>query len=322
MEDMHCNWPKLIGFSNHLATFSNLWQQGKLPQVILLVGRAGLGKSHLASQLAAIPFCESHTACGSCANCKFIAFHRHRDVLHIDLNDQSIKIAQAQSVQNHLESFASSPNGSRIAVLVDVDRLTEQALNRLLKTFEEPASHNLIIMTTSRLKVISSTLLSRTIKWHVSPPTIEELMVWIKSLNFKQLESYGKNELSALIMSCGQAPGKIIDLLNNKVETFNKVDLALSNLLLGPKTHDIIDLAEKLARECKLTTSELANHSEQVLNRFYWQKLLGASSLHVTPAACRRRRQVLSQIKRVAGHQQIVLNSQLASEAIGLCGIT
>lgn len=72
----------LIG---HLAARSRLSQairRGKLPQVLLLTGPAGVGKQRLALWLAQLALCElpKEEPCGTCRACRLVAGLAHPDV--------------------------------------------------------------------------------------------------------------------------------------------------------------------------------------------------------------------------------------------------
>ena len=74
--------PPLIG---HLAARKRLSQairRGKLPQVLLLTGPAGVGKQRLALWLAQLAMCEepSDEPCGGCRACRLVAGLGHPDV--------------------------------------------------------------------------------------------------------------------------------------------------------------------------------------------------------------------------------------------------
>ena len=67
------------------------------------------------------------------------AGRRLLEYLVVDAEEASLKLSTAQTVQKHLASFASaSGNGMRCVGVVDCERFTDQAANRLLKLLEEP----------------------------------------------------------------------------------------------------------------------------------------------------------------------------------------
>ena len=108
---------------------------GKIPHVLLLSGREGLGKSLFAHGIAASFFCRTGNACGECDQCTAVMAESHPEVFSLDTEGAVIKVEDAILVQQHLELHSQA--SYRIVIISDIDLLTQQASNRLLKTLEE-----------------------------------------------------------------------------------------------------------------------------------------------------------------------------------------
>lgn len=80
-------------------------------------------------------------------------------------------------VRGFISSFQSSPlvASRRIGVLYNIEQLSIQGLNALLKTLEEPPLSCIIFLTTNDLRFVPETIISRTAKIYVPPLSHEEL---------------------------------------------------------------------------------------------------------------------------------------------------
>ncbi len=74
--------PPLIGHREARSRLSRAFTGGKLPQVLLLTGPAGVGKQRLALWLAQLAFCEQQQEepCGACRGCRLVAGLSHPDL--------------------------------------------------------------------------------------------------------------------------------------------------------------------------------------------------------------------------------------------------
>ena len=308
----------LIGFDQILDRCTDLIQGRAMPQVNLFVGREGTGKSFFIRRLIAIAACESLTGCGHCPSCRNLANDHHRDVWIVDTQGKLIKQAAADDAIEHLASFpvaAGHTQRPRILAIMDVDRLTDQALNTLLKTVEEPPPYSLILMSTSRVRLVRPTLLSRAIRWRLPPPRIPELQSWLTDLGRSDDDP---EWLSRWIKKQGRSPAKLLATLDQDDGRAQKVAAGCQQLLEAKNVASALEISEHIARELKATAAEITGEAEQALNRIYWQNTLGPVDNNDKPGSWRMRRHVLRQLRQTANHRQITLNAQLTAEAIGM----
>ena len=143
--------------------------QGNLPHALLIHGPVGAGKSSFAEQLLQRLCCEQYTAmppdevaCRVCPACQQFAADSHPDITRLSAKEgeNSIKI---DAVRHMIDWLQVTPQyaGFKVALLSDADLLTRGAANSLLKTLEEPASSDLIILTTSSPAELPVTVRSR-----------------------------------------------------------------------------------------------------------------------------------------------------------------
>jgi hypothetical protein len=189
----------LRGLEGAKLAVEKLLSTGTETHAVLFYGAAGAGKRSLAALLAqgwlcsraeGLPRAEGLRAegggsdgdggdglpgCGECRNCLSLARGNHPDILRIQPIGPSslIKIGHflyrpnPPKEEEHilaLEIFLrSAPLVSRrkVVVIEDAHRMNSDSANAFLKTLEEPPPFARIVMTTSSLRQLPATILSR-----------------------------------------------------------------------------------------------------------------------------------------------------------------
>jgi DNA polymerase-3 subunit delta' len=147
-----------------LERFDLLESAGKLAHAYLFVGPRGSGKAQTALEIAKLIQCEArnkHQSCGVCSSCIKFASGNHPDVHTIERQDSEfIKIEQVRDLldQIRLRPFLGR---KKIFIIKDVEFLTEEGGNALLKTLEEPSVNSLLLLTTSVAERVLETIKSR-----------------------------------------------------------------------------------------------------------------------------------------------------------------
>ena len=146
-----------------MLRFSRLAANHRLAHAYLLVGPADCGKTQTALSLAQLVNCESetHQPCGECAACRKIASGNHPDV-HVTGNDEmdSIKIEDIRFLLSRAHLMAYEAR-TKVFIIRNIELMTSEAANALLKTLEEPAANTLMILTTSVPEANLDTIKSR-----------------------------------------------------------------------------------------------------------------------------------------------------------------
>jgi DNA polymerase III subunit delta' len=145
---------------------------GRVPHAYLFTGPDGIGKEMLATRLAAMLLCERPAevpapteeawldACGQCEDCTLMASNNHPDFhriyrtlnrLHPDRDVQKRKatVLGVDVIRHFLiERVGLHPGRGRAKVflIIEADRLNNEAQNALLKTLEEPPGHSYLIL--------------------------------------------------------------------------------------------------------------------------------------------------------------------------------
>ena len=154
-------WQGLEGHDDVVDRFRKTLRRGRLASTYLFVGTAGVGKRTFALRLAQSLLCsqvpdEELTYCGECESCHLAAAGTHPDLLMAQLPEGKstlpIELFIGDREHRHqaglCHHFSLRPflGNRRIAIIDDVDHLSQESANCLLKTLEEPPPDSLLIL--------------------------------------------------------------------------------------------------------------------------------------------------------------------------------
>jgi DNA polymerase-3 subunit delta' len=167
-------------------------------QAYLITGKEQLGKSALALDFIKLLQCdeadgaenktEKKMPCGKCRSCLALEKKSHPDVLIIKpeqseskgiKKERAIGIKEIRKLQHQLGLY-SYCSLYKIGLILEAEKMTQEAANALLKTLEEPSGKAVIILTTQSENFILPTIVSRcqVLKLlSVSQKEIEEFLI-------------------------------------------------------------------------------------------------------------------------------------------------
>jgi len=212
------NQTKLFGLDKYINELIRLENLDKLPNIILLSGQKGLGKSTLAYHF--INYVLSKNEDYNYDKNRFVIDPENRsfktilnksntNLTSIDINDDKkfIDIAQIRELISNLKK--SSLNDKPRFVLIDnIEFLNINSVNSLLKVIEEP-SHNVYFILINNNKRIIRTLLSRCINFKISLSHEESLEIAQSLIGTNLDESINKDLVNYYF-----TPGNIFHLIN------------------------------------------------------------------------------------------------------------
>lgn len=167
-------------------------------------------------------------SCGICHSCKLMISGNHPDVYHFQVEkfNKNIGINFIREIIKKI-NICSNQDGLKVIWILNVERLTTQATNALLKTIEEPPKKTFFILTCKELFNLLPTLKSRCLYLYIKVPP--------ENLGLKWLYKLGYNNIIKCITAirlCGGAPDEAEILLKpeNWLER-SLLHIALENIL-------------------------------------------------------------------------------------------
>ncbi len=248
-------WP-IVGHEKIVNFFINSLRKHHPSHAYLFSGPPNVGKATVAKVLAQTLQCErgENFPCGQCYNCQKIIQEVHPDMLAISGKD-SLRIEEIRDLRHSLSLKPYSGN-YKIAILEDIERMTAEAANSLLKTLEEPAPKTVIILICEDIKFIFPTIVSRCQVFKFGLVEPKKIKNWLK-------ETYALDDDLALELSLvsGGRPGIVISNIFDDQYLLRREELI--NL-----TFDIVKAGLKERLEFANTLSSDPEKTEEVLN--FW----------------------------------------------------
>jgi DNA polymerase-3 subunit delta' len=163
MEASDLRFASLLGHDKPKALLREAVAKNKMGHAYLFRGPDGVGKKRTALTLAAYINCKSPLdgdSCGRCSTCRKYFSGNHPDLILVEPDGTAIKIGQIRELKHQL-TFPPLEAKVRVIVLEDIHTMRREAANSLLKTLEEPAPGNLLILTADLAGDVLPTILSR-----------------------------------------------------------------------------------------------------------------------------------------------------------------
>ncbi len=143
------------------ALLLNARRNGRFPHALLLTGPAEAGGATLALSLAQEL---NHVRADSLETLR----HPMCRVLRPGSRIRSIPIDAVRSVEPFL-ALRAAENETKLVIILEADRLMDEAANAFLKTLEEPPPQTLIILLTALPSRLLPTILSRCVRLDLRP---------------------------------------------------------------------------------------------------------------------------------------------------------
>lgn len=149
----------IIGNESVKNYLTSMFQRDAIAQSLLFSGPEGIGKSLFAEAFAKLILCRDDPEGHHRYKCEA---HVHPD-LHIYRPEGKIGMHSIDSMRQFSEEVNQSPFEAKRKVFIihDANRMLTYSANALLKTFEEPAPHSIIILLSSAPEALLPTVLSR-----------------------------------------------------------------------------------------------------------------------------------------------------------------
>ncbi|MCD7784062.1 MAG: AAA family ATPase [Oscillospiraceae bacterium] len=263
----------------------------RLCHSFLLVGDKGVGKKTAAKYMALEILCRGtdKIPCGVCKDCRMISNDAHPDVITVSASGKSGNY-RADDLRPLISDayIASNEGGYKIYILPDIDKALPAAQNTLLKIFEEPPDHVIIIMTAEKQENVLPTVRSRAIVINVPEATHEDTIAALKERRIGESDAErayqhfggnigacieylggGSDEMYLRVKSASEALAKSDEYV--LLKTLNETDRAMAVELTGELSKVI---SEALKRKQGYEDKSFYSTEAQKLSETTGQKAL------------------------------------------------
>ena len=173
----------IYGHEQQIQLLEKSLKHNRFPHTYLFSGMAGIGKKKVATALAQRIYCTgdflSFTPCQKCPSCLKVVRGNHPDLLFLEPEGQFIRIKAIRDIQEQMQ-YKPMEAEKRIIIIDDADKMNITSANALLKTLEEPAPNNLMILITSNPSTLLRTILSRCQQLRFAPLNRQDIMSYLQ----------------------------------------------------------------------------------------------------------------------------------------------
>nr|BDA98342.1 DNA polymerase III [Rhodomonas sp. NIES-1006] len=241
------NFTNIIGQSEITQYLELAIKEKKIAFAYLFTGQHGSGKTTLARITAKALNCTSKhdVPCNTCENCINIHSGASFDVYEID----AAKNTGIENIREIIDNMQFAPMISqyKVCIIDEAHMLSNSAFNSLLKTLESPPRHTIFILSTTNVKKIPNTILSRCQKLYFQPIKTQDLVIAIsKVVHNEKLKITNKAMMNLITISKGSFRDalSIVELFS--IGTKNITEKSISDRYFIPSTIIVETLIEKI----------------------------------------------------------------------------
>lgn len=220
------NFNEILGNNKIKQDLQEIIDNNTISHSYMFVGIDGIGKKLIAKEFARKILClnKQNQNCATCDSCIKFNSGNNPDFLEIFPDGNSIKIAQMREMQ---EKVYQKPivSDKKVFIIDQVEKMTEEAQNSLLKTLEEPPEYMVIILITSNENKLLNTVKSRCIRINFTGLSKQDIT---KYAGAHQINISSQN----LLEMCGGSIGKL-EKINENIDDYNGLELATNKLIDG-----------------------------------------------------------------------------------------
>ena len=160
----------LYGLVDKFSFLTNLYNSKKLPKVLMLSGKKGIGKFTLINHLLSYIFDKNNYDLKNRAIDNESSFYKQyinnifSNIIYLSGNDfKNIKVEDIRNLKSKILK-TSLDSKERFIVLDDIELFNNNSLNALLKIIEEPLSNNYFVLINNKTKSLIETIYSRSLE--------------------------------------------------------------------------------------------------------------------------------------------------------------
>ncbi len=181
----------ITGQREVIANLTDSLTKSRIGHAYIFNGPKGIGKKTVARIFAHILLCEKknpYGSCGECLACRLSAEGTNPDFRIIRSEGASIGIDEVRKIQGDI-TIKPLYSDRKVYLIPDAEKMTVQAQNCLLKTFEEPPEYAVIILTASNSDMLLETIRSRAVRLNFKKNTPGEVKEFLLRKYGEKLEN-------------------------------------------------------------------------------------------------------------------------------------
>jgi len=167
----------IIGQKEVVASLERALSENRVGHAYIFTGPAGMGKKTIAHLFAGLLLCNDSKdgkTCGKCVPCQLFENGSNPDFHRINTEENSIGVDMIRDVQGDV-AIKPMYSKRKVYIVEDAAKMTEQAQNCLLKTFEGPPEYVVIILLTANYEALLETVRSRAQHLHFRKYTHDQV---------------------------------------------------------------------------------------------------------------------------------------------------
>ena len=221
---------------------------GKLSHAYLIEGGEGCGKTYFARFAAAAVLCTGDKPpCGKCPSCVKALAGSHPDLFYFSPDKKaSMGVETVRDIKKSL-FFMPNDGDRKVYIIDDVQKMTVQAQNALLKFIEEPPASVLFFIVADKKESLLPTVVSRTRIISLAPSDNADIRRFLMSESKKS----GGEQIDEAINMAEGSPGKALKLLCRDFSRQRQLCLDFMPVLVSTSKSDAMAflLSMKLNRD-------------------------------------------------------------------------
>jgi DNA polymerase-3 subunit delta' len=213
----------IIGQKQVVGSLKRAFAESRIPHAYIFTGPAGIGKKTIAHLFAGLLLCEnpqSGAACGLCHGCLLYENGSNPDYRRINTEEASIGVDMIRGIQGDV-SIRPMYSKRKVYIIEDAGKMTDQAQNCLLKTFEEPPQYVVVILLAANYEMLLETIRSRAQRLNFTKYTYEQVCQALA-------EKYGRGSgsIGGQLTQSMTSPGRMGEQLTQSVTSPGSLELA------------------------------------------------------------------------------------------------
>lgn len=234
----------IIGHEQIKEHLQNAISMNKVSHAYILNGPDRSGKMALANSFAMALQCEEHTVegCMKCHSCQQALSGNQPDIIYLQHEKPStISVDDIRTQINNDIGIKPYASPYKIYIISEAEKMSQQAMNALLKTIEEPPAYAVVLLLTSNADTLLPTILSRCVTLNLK--AVPDSAIHNFLMEKYQIPDYKADICTAFAQG---NVGKAIQLASS--EDFNEIKTTALQLVKRGKEIELHEMMETIKR--------------------------------------------------------------------------